>query len=78
MAIYFLTQFKAALWLGDLELFNDGLRDHDNLELEGAKLAEASLFAAKPYVCLGRVFTGGSAFFLFTVVTTHAVRLAGR
>ncbi len=44
---------QAALWLGGLEAITDGLRDSKNLILAGAKLAEASLFAAKPSSCLG-------------------------
>ncbi len=44
---------KAALWLGGLEDITDGLRDFKDLVLAGAKLAEASLFAAKPSSCLG-------------------------
>ncbi len=39
---------ETALWLGGLEAITDGLRDSKNLVLAGAKLAEASLFAAKP------------------------------
>ncbi len=44
---------QAALWLGGLEAITDGLRDSMDLVLTGAKLAEASLFAAKPSSCLG-------------------------
>ncbi len=44
---------QAALWLGGLEAITDGLRDSRDLVLAGAKLAEASLFAAKPSSCLG-------------------------
>ncbi len=46
---------QAALWLGGLEAITDGLRDSKNLVLAGAKLAEASLFTAKPSSCLGYV-----------------------
>ncbi len=38
---------QSALWLGGLEAITDGLRDSKDLILAGAKLAEASLFAAK-------------------------------
>ncbi len=44
---------QAALWLSGLEAITDGLRDSKDLVLAGAKLAEASLFAAKPSSCLG-------------------------
>ncbi len=44
---------QAALWFGGLEAITDGLRDSKKLVLAEAKLAEASLFAAKPSSCLG-------------------------
>ncbi len=44
---------QAVLWLGGLEAITDGLRDSKDLALAGAKLVEASLFAAKPSSCLG-------------------------
>ncbi len=44
---------QAALWLGGLEAITDGLCDSKDFVLAGAKLTEASLFAAKPSSCLG-------------------------
>ncbi len=44
---------QAALWFGGLKAITDGLRDSKNLGLAVPKLAEASLFAAKPSSCLG-------------------------
>ncbi len=46
-------EHQAALWLGGLEAVTDGLRDSKDLVLAGAKLVEASIFAAKPSSCFG-------------------------
>ncbi len=44
---------QAALRLGGLEAIADGLHDSKDMVLAGAKLAEASLFAAKPSSFVG-------------------------
>ncbi len=46
---------QPALWLDSLEAVADGLPDSENSVLAEAKLAEASLFAAEPSLCLGQV-----------------------
>ncbi len=46
---------QAALWLDSLEAVAGGLPDSENSVLAETKLAEASLFSAKPSACLGQV-----------------------
>ncbi len=65
---------QAALWLGALEAITDGLRDSKDLVLAGAKLVEASLFAAKPSSAR---YQNRLCTILSSVLTTQDVRLTG-